>query len=324
MNLRVQKILRNILFMLALPLMVSAFVFAQNSSYADLCTGVDIQIEHTECSFVTEENIQHLVERQSILPQVTPLRKIDLALLEEDLLENHWIRSANAFIGADHALHIRVEQKQPVIRLVEKDSSDYAYFLDAYANPIPLSDQYSPRLPVASVSSLGFSRKDLALKSDLVTLANFLSRDSFWNAAIAQIDVDDKGRLLLIPVLGAQTIILGDITDLDDKFSRLLAFYRKGIQTLDWSKYDEIDVRFAGQVVCRNLRGQALTADPYDKALLVKKKPAAVKAPMPGVQAVAKPTASAKPTPKPAVKTPKKKETSLKDKKNSKPQLPNP
>jgi len=324
MNLRVQKILRNMLFLLALPLLVSAFVFAHKSSFTDVCSGLDIHIDHTECSFVTEENIRQLVDEQSILPNRTPLRKIDLALLEEDLLENKWVRSANTFIGADHALHIQVEQKKPVIRLVEKDSSDYAYYLDEYADPIPLSDQYSPRLPVASVNSLGFSRKDLSLKSDLVKLAAYLAKDTFWNAAIAQIDVDEENRILLVPVLGTQLIVLGDVSDLENKFSRLFAFYQKGIQTLDWSRYDEIDVRFAGQVVGRNLKGQSLTSDPYDKAKL-QKKDAAVK-PIPAAKTATASNAKLndKKIEKPAAKATKSNAAPAKSTKKETPHLPNP
>ncbi|QLH46601.1 MAG: hypothetical protein HWD58_13795 [Bacteroidota bacterium] len=99
----------------------------------------------------------------------------------------------------------------------------------------------------------------------MVTLANFIQADSFWNAAIAQIVVTKNYEIQLIPVMGHQVIRLGDAKDLDDKMNRLLRFYQQGIHSLPWEKYDELDVRFKRQIICRNLKGLDLTEDPYDE-----------------------------------------------------------
>jgi cell division protein FtsQ len=151
------------------------------------------------------------------------------------------------------------------VRIVEKDSTDYAYYLDEHANPIPLSTQFSPRLPIVTTNEIGFSKNELSLKSDLVSLSTYIQKDTFWNAAISQIDIDEKGRIVLIPVLGTQTILFGNISDMANKFDRLLMFYKHSVNRVDWSKYDELDVRFSGQVICRNHRGEILSVDPYNK-----------------------------------------------------------
>ncbi len=49
--------------------------------------------------------------------------------------------------------------------------------------------------------------------------------------------------------------------------ARLFTFYQQGVNTIKWSLYDEIDLRFKGQIVCRNTRGEILAEDPYAKEI---------------------------------------------------------
>jgi cell division protein FtsQ len=275
MNQRLKKILRNIVFLLSIPLLISAFVFAQKSTEKDVCKELDIDIVHTDLSFVTEDDIIDIVEKAGVRPDASFINGIHLTEVEKALQENKWIKSANAYIGSNQIVYITVDQKRPVVRIVESDNSDYAYYLDEQANPIELSDKYSPNLPVVTAPSLSYTKEDIALKNDIVQLSLFIQKDTFWNAAISQINVRTDGMIELIPSLGHQTIILGSIEGLDNKMNRLLTFYQQGMQTVNWDLYDEIDLRFAGQVVCRNSNGEVLTQNPYDKPLPPKAKPIA-------------------------------------------------
>jgi cell division protein FtsQ len=304
MNQRLKKILRNIVFLLSIPLLISAFVFAQKSTDKDVCKGLDIDIVHTDLSFVTENDIIDIVEKAGVRPDASFINGIHLTEVEKALQDNKWIKSANAYIGSDQILYVTVDQKRPVIRIVENDNSDYAYYLDAQSNPIELSAQYSPSLPVVTTPSLSYSQKDNQLKSDLVSLSQFIQEDSFWNAAIAQINVRTDGMIDLIPSIGHQVILIGTIEGLENKMSRLLTFYQQGMQTVNWDVYDEIDLRFAGQVVCRNYEGEVLTQNPYDKPLPAKAKPVAPTTATPVVaQNNLQPkTVNAKPAPKVIVK----------------------
>lgn len=301
MSPRVTKILRNILFLLSVPLIISAFVFARVGQKGKVCKGLDIAIQNPEVSFITKKDVVGMIEAQGIMADETLVDEINLQDIEKTFADNKWIKSSNAFMGSDQVLHLHIEQKEPKVRIVEKDSTDYAYYLDEYANPIPLSSQYSPRLPIVTTSEIGFSRSELSLKSDLVTLASYIQKDTFWNAAISQIDIDDKGQIVLIPVLGTQTILFGNIEDMANKFDRLLLFYKHSVHRVDWTKYDELDVRFSGQVICRNHRGEILAIDPYNKQQ--QQKPSSDKTIPPKANSV-KPVASKLEVKKPEIKRP--------------------
>ncbi len=252
MNPRIKKIGRNILFLLSIPGIIGAFVFANTNKQDEKLTGIHVAIENTELSFVTEEDILDLISSKGVVVNQSVINEVKINKLENVIKENEWVKDAEIYITANHALNVNVKQKTPYVRINQTDSIDYAYYLDEHANPIALSQQYIAKVPVVTTPRLGYTLKDLNVKNDLVQLATYVQDDPFWNTMITQINVDKEHHIELIPVLGNHVILIGSVEDLDSKMKRLLAFYQNGIQTIDWNRYNEIDVRFAHQVVARN------------------------------------------------------------------------
>nr|MBP6314110.1 cell division protein FtsQ/DivIB [Chitinophagaceae bacterium] len=262
---RIVKIARNILFMLSIPAVVGAFAFAKVATKDEVCNEIIISFSNNQLSFVTQKNISELLNQKGVVAHQTKLRSLNISDLEHSIEKNKWVKNSNIYTAADNSIHIKIEQKVPVVRVQPTNDYEEPYYLDAYANRIPISTQYTADLPVATAPEMGFTTPDLTLKSDLVTLGQYIKNDTFWNAAITQINVDEQKSISLIPAFGTQEIILGNIENLDNKMKRLFQFYKQGYQTVNWEKYDEIDLRFERQVVCRNTRGQKIAVDPYDK-----------------------------------------------------------
>lgn len=293
---RAKKILRNILFLLSIPMIIGAYVYAQKSSKEEFCKGLNVTIENPEINFVTKEDIITTVENLGIRPEKTLIKTVDCQAVEKNIESNQWVKSAEIFVSSNNFMNVKVLQKNPVVRIQQKDSSDYAYYLDEYANPISLSKKYTPRVSVVTTDRLSYTKNDLKLKSSLVQLAQFIDKDTFWNVAVAQIDVNSNNQILLVPMMGTQTIILGTTEDLENKMARLFTFYQQGMNTVKWSLYDEIDLRFKGQIVCRNTRGEILAEDPYSKENL--KEIAKPKIEIPKEKNTKSQIATPKPTPK--------------------------
>lgn len=266
MNPRIVKIGRNILFMLSIPVIIGAFVFASVSTKNEICGKVIISFTNSQLSFVTQENILAIIKPKGLIANKAKLRNLKLRDIENCIEENKWVQNANIFVSADNNVHIKVEQKIPVVRIQPENDFEEPYYLDKFANVIRYSTQYIPDLPVATSPELGFTSSDLSLKSDIVTLANYIAKDSFWKSAITQISIDENKSISLIPAFGQQVILLGDVNQLDNKMQKLFQFYQQGNRTVNWDKYDEIDLRFERQVVCRNTRGEKIAVDPYDKS----------------------------------------------------------
>jgi cell division protein FtsQ len=75
---------------------------------------------------------------------------------------------------------------------------------------------------------------------------------------IGQVYLENDGDFVLVPLIGDQKIVFGTAyseEEVKEKFKRLKIFYREAIPFEGWSKYNEISVKYDGQIVCRK-RGE--------------------------------------------------------------------
>ena len=92
-----------------------------------------------------------------------------------------------------------------------------------------------------------------SLLTNLYKLTMYITHDKFLKAQIAQIYVAENSEFELIPRIGNHVILLGTADDLDDKFKRLYAFYRFGLNKIGWNKYNVINIKYRNQVVCSKI-----------------------------------------------------------------------
>ena len=87
-------------------------------------------------------------------------------------------------------------------------------------------------------------------KKQFYILASFVYKDPFWKAQIMQVYINNEGDMELIPRVGNHTIILGDVSGLEDKFSKLMIFYKQGLSKTGWNEYSTINLKYNNQVIC--------------------------------------------------------------------------
>jgi cell division protein FtsQ len=132
---------------------------------------------------------------------------------------------------------------------------------------MPLSEKYTAKVLIANgkiVESYAKNYKrtmnniatDSAIKArtmfdELFAMATFIDADDFWRAQIQQIYINNNMDMEIVPIVGDQKIIFGDTTDMEEKFKKLLIFYRQGLNTTGWwNKYSAINLKFKNQIVC--------------------------------------------------------------------------
>ena len=89
----------------------------------------------------------------------------------------------------------------------------------------------------------------------LLTFVEHIEQDAFWRSEVVEICATRTAGgaldLSFIPRSGRFTIRFGRLEEVEYKLDKLEKFYRKGLPTLGWERYREIDVRFSDRVVCR-------------------------------------------------------------------------
>jgi cell division protein FtsQ len=247
---------------------VIAFVvsvgFADHGQEVMPCTDVKVTINDTlGHNFVEAKELMELVQNKFGSLQGKPLGSINISLLEKIINTNPFISKAEVFSTIDGKINIEVKQRTPIVRVV--NLKDESFYIDDQGVFMPLSDDYTARVPVANgfifdketernVMVYDGDTKDTSLKvsriDEVFHVADFIYHHDFWNAQIEQIYVNAAGEIELIPRVGNQNIILGNSEMLEKKFNKLFLFYREGLNKTGWNKYKTINLKYEGQVVC--------------------------------------------------------------------------
>jgi cell division protein FtsQ len=147
-------------------------------------------------------------------------------------------------------LHVNILEREPVARVFT--SSGKTYYVDSSARTMPLSDKMNVRIPVftgfPSDKSL-LKGNDLQLLKQVKELAMYISKDAFFKAQIAQVDINASRNFEMIPVVGNHVIEFGNGEHVEAKFRRLFVFYHQVLGQFGFDRYSRINVQYDRQIV---------------------------------------------------------------------------
>lgn len=238
---------------LALVLIITAAV-ERKKEMVVTATVVDVEPLAGGYWLIDSADVIKIIERNfgmSLDEQAAHL--IDEDRVERVLEEDAFVKNAEVTLGANSQLRIDVKQREPILRII--DNVGASYYIDADGNKIPTSPHFTARTLVATGDIQPHTPEFLVRRQrhsmrDLYELTHFIIADDLWRALFEQIYVNSRGEFVLIPKVGDQTIIFGDLADVESKFRRLKIFYEEAMSREGWQKYHSIDLRYRGQVVC--------------------------------------------------------------------------
>ena len=74
----------------------------------------------------------------------------------------------------------------------------------------------------------------------VMELINTIREDEFWNAQIAQMDIEVKRRITIFPQVGDERIEFGKPENVEVKFKKLMIFYKEILPRTGWNKYNRV------------------------------------------------------------------------------------
>jgi cell division protein FtsQ len=237
-----------------LTIMLIAAAVERKKEMTVVATVVEVEPLENGALLIDSLDVIKLVERSFGMPldeQAAGL--IDEDRVERVLEEDPFVKNAEVLLTANSRIKINIEQRQPILRVM--DNLGAQYYLDSDGARVPLSKHFAARTLVATGNIPPHTPEFLTKKNhpmkDLFELTNFILNDPFWKALFEQIYVNSRNEFVLVPKVGDQTVILGKWdSDVEDKFRRLKIFYEEGMSREGWQKYHSIDLRYRGQVVC--------------------------------------------------------------------------
>lgn len=178
---------------------------------------------------------------------------LNLKGLEALIANNPFVQKAELYTTIRGDVTVKVEQREPIARVI--NSNRVSFYIDKNGIKIPSSAKFTPRVPVfignITISGTpGANTTDTALYGSIYQLAQFIDKDPFWKAQVEQINVNEKGEFEIIPMLGNQSILIGNADGLDDKFKRAMIFYKEVLKNVDASAYRSVNVKYKNQIIC--------------------------------------------------------------------------
>lgn len=247
-----------ILWMVVLTGFAVLVAAAARDKDAVRCKGIVVKISGNDANFFIEEkDIKALVvKNQDLNPVGQPVSNINIARLEKLVAQDPWVQQAELFIDNQQRLNIKVTQREPVARVFTVTGN--SFYLDADRDRIPVSERYTARVPVFTgfpTDAVQLQKADSILTAGIVDISRFVLNDPFWMAQVDQVDITGDRKFEITPKLGDHIIDFGEGTDVEKKFSKLMAFYKEGLSRIGWNNYTRINVAFENEVVCTRKDG---------------------------------------------------------------------
>ncbi|MBP8903829.1 MAG: cell division protein FtsQ [Paludibacteraceae bacterium] len=207
-----------------------------------VCSNVNVTItDYDQKKLISNEEISLLLKSKDLNPIGKSLRHIRTKTIE-DVIEKHpMVRHAECYKTPKGEIQINIEQRNPVLRVVGVEN----YYVDDLRKTMPVSLNFAAYVPIAT----GRVTKKTAC-GPLFDFAQHISRDPFWNDQIAQININDRMQVELVPRVGEHIIILGTFDRYKQKLEKLRKLYLFGLNETGWNAYSSINLQYKDQVVC--------------------------------------------------------------------------
>ena len=234
----------HIQFTLLIILVVFLYGFASHRNSNKKTGDIDVIFANGENLFISYEKVNKLLIQNLGGIENQSKENLNLNSVELFLQKNQMIKNAEVFQSINGELGAIITQRTPVLRVANDLES---YYYDMQGLKMPLSHNYSARVPITTSK---INKEDC---KDVVCLANTIRNDEFLRKQIIGIhQIDDKKskQFELETRVGNQIIVFGNLQRIESKIKNLKVFYKKVLADGTLDDYKIINLKFENQVVC--------------------------------------------------------------------------
>ena len=216
------------------------FGFAAHRNKAKEIGKIDLKFTNGDNLFIDYKTVNKLLIQNYGELKSQRKENIILRKLEHTLRSNEMIEDADVYLTIDGTIGATIKQRTPIARI---NDEGVAYYIDSKGDKMPLSSNYSARVPLLS----GLTSKN---SKEVYKMAYLIFNDSFLQKQVIGIQINKKDEFSLSTRVGNQKIEFGRFDNIDAKFKKLKAFYQKALKDKTLDKYQTINLIFNKQVVC--------------------------------------------------------------------------
>ncbi|MGV3641326.1 MAG: cell division protein FtsQ/DivIB [Adhaeribacter sp.] len=252
---RKRKLYYLIFAVFCLALIAGLTVFVAGRQEGKICNKVYITIDNEFNNyFISDREVKDILTANGTSRiEGLKVEEIDLKSLEMRIKSHKFVQDAQVFRDLAGNINIKIKQNRPIARIIHPDSEQDVY-IDAEGHVLPLSDRFTARvLPIARAANAPSLTKGFFQDStgkEYLALIKFIDNDAFWKAQLAQMFIDGRGKISFLPQVGNEIIEFGRPQDVEQKFKKILVFYKKVLPAMGWDKYKRVNVEYNDQIIC--------------------------------------------------------------------------
>ena len=261
-----KKWLRIVLWILLAAGVTTALIFSYQQEQKKKIKNPKISIHvEGENTFLTEKELWDRLKFNSLVLDGQDNKTFNIEKIERTISRMTEVKNVKVFKNIGNRWFVKIELRKPIARIF--NIYGQSYYIDEDGFMMNRSNLHTARVLIFSgFIKDKFSSKSVAqiinndsLKSikkidEIYRISNYVCKDTLLSKLIGQVYLKKNGDFILIPLLGDQKIVFGSAYSeqkISEKFDRLRIFYEEGIPYEGWDKYDEISVKYEGQIVCR-------------------------------------------------------------------------
>lgn len=231
----------NVRLVLMFGLILGLYAFSGKRNSERKLTGCEVRFTGPENLFLTEQAVNKLLIEKNGRAQSIQRDWVDLNRLERAVEKHRMVEKSEVFVGIDGVLKAVVKQKTPIARVFVRDSS---FYVDSKGNAMPLSSQYTARVPIVTGSL------DQEKITKVAGVLKMIYDDPFLKKNIIGVRVMPSGAMVMENRNFDFDIDYGKPVNTKRKFENYKAFFQKAAGDSTIKKYKKISLRFNNQVVC--------------------------------------------------------------------------
>ena len=219
------------------------YSFSDYRSHQKNINGISLEFVGENSLFLSKDVVNKLLIQNYGSLKNVPKEDIVLNTIEKVIETNDMVKNAQVYLTINGELKSKIAQRQPIGRIEGLTQ----FYLDEDGEKMPLSRKYSARVPIITGKITGKSLEDVYV------ILQFVNDDDFLRKNIIGIHIEDEEKYQLRFRVENFVVNLGDVNDLEEKFSNFKAFYAKALKDQTLDNYKIVSLEFDNQVVCTKI-----------------------------------------------------------------------
>lgn len=221
--------------------MIFMYSFARIKNQERKIQQINIAFNEDDYPFLNETMVNNLLIQNFEGSSKVKKERVDLKKLENVLNANKYVDNSEVFCSIDGILSAKVKQKKPIIRVINENGS---YYLDDKGDKVPLSENFTPRVPVYYGV---ISENEL---DELVAVFSYIDKDEMLKHNIIDIKKSQKGNIIFSVRDYDYKVIFGTEANMETKFKNYKAFLQHASKDTLIKNYKSVNLIFTQQVIC--------------------------------------------------------------------------